>query len=126
MESMTTTVGPTRTADRRRWRAEAERRRWQPSTTAYCCPRELTGARCRHRPPTHEPDCLCDELRQRFGALNHTRRWTNRHGWPVITAEPYWSPDDERIVELRDWCAEHGIELEVAEYSPYYPGHTTC
>lgn len=121
---MSTTESTTRTHERRRWSAEAGRRGWRHSTTAYRCPGETSGRPCGHRPEIGYPGCcVCAGLRER-GALDHARRWSDRTGRPVVTAEVYdW--DDERTVEIQSLCADYGIDVEVGRFSPYHPGRTT-
>ena len=60
---------------------------WKPSG-AHPCPLALAGHRCRlHTAPT----CLCNTRR----LLDHPRRWIDRDGNPVLTAEPYDAHGEE-------------------------------
>lgn len=112
-----------RTHERSRWSAEAHQRGWRHSTTVYRCPAESSGQPCWYRPELDYPGgCICDALHE-LGALDHARRWTDRSGHPIVTSEVYdW--DDERTVELTALCDLYGIDVEVGEVSPYYPGET--
>jgi hypothetical protein len=122
---MSTATAPTvRTHERRRWSREADRRGWRHSTSSYRCPLEVAGAHCWHRPEINYPGgCVCDALSQRR-ALEHVRRWTDRTGYPVVTAEIVGLAD-EHTAEIQTFCSAFGIEVGAAAYSPYWPGRTT-
>ncbi len=60
---------------------------WKPSR-ARPCPLALAGHRCRAWPA--DLTCVCSRR-----LLDHPRRWTDRDGNPVLTAEPYDAHGEE-------------------------------
>ena len=88
---------------------------WKPSR-ARPCPLALAGHRCRlHTALT----CLCNTRR----LLDHPRRWTDRDGNPVLSAEPY-DAHGEDLAELVAELAALGLWVRLSGRSPYYPTRT--
>ena len=88
---------------------------WKPSR-AHPCPLSLAGHRCRlHTALT----CLCNTRR----LLDHPRRWTDRDGNPVLTAEPY-DAHGEEVAELVAELAALGLRVRLSGRSPYNPTRT--
>src|SRR5689334_19314118 len=82
-------------------------------STARRCPRALSGRR--HIDPDRGP-CVCANR-----ILDHPRRWTDRDGRPVLTAEPY-GIDGADLAELLAELAALDLDVHLDGYSPYYPG----
>lgn len=108
MTTTTTSVVETHETRARDWFG------WRPSS-ARRCPLALAGRRCRGR--VGEP-CLCGRR-----VLDHRRRWIDRDGVALLTAEPYGADGDE-LAELVAELAALGLRLDVGARSPYYPGST--
>lgn len=107
------------TSPAERQRGDHERRAlaWFGLTPASTrpCPRTLAG---RRHIELDRGICICDNR-----VLDHPRRWTDREGRPVVTAEPY-GQDGESLADLLRELAELGLTVLVDGRSPYYPGST--
>jgi hypothetical protein len=90
---------------------------WRPST-AVTCPRALAGKHCRQY-DHGDNTCVC--VRLHHPLLDHPRRWLDRDGRPVLTAEPYNFPGED-FAELATECAALGLNVTVHGLSPYFPG----
>lgn len=93
---------------------------WRPST-AVRCPRALAGKRCRQY-GRGDNACIC--VRLYHPLLDHPRRWINKQGESILTAEPY-EFEGEQFAELVAECTALGLDVSVRGVSPYFPGRTT-
>ncbi len=89
-------------------------RGWRPST-GRPCPLTLAGRRCRWAGGV---PCLCNRW-----LLDHPKRWLDRDGRPVLTAEPYSACGDDLAGFIAELDAL-GLTLHLSGRSPHAPGDT--
>ncbi|MEU6725560.1 hypothetical protein ABZ917_17780 [Nonomuraea wenchangensis] len=86
---------------------------------ARCCPRVVSGKRCL---VSSRNTCVCQEF---HALLDHGRMWRDRHGYYVLTGEPYSisTADLSAFTEVMDSL---GLTVDVKEPSDSFwnPGWT--
>ncbi len=87
---------------------------------ARVCPRVVAGNRCFVGYPQREV-CLCQRHHR---LLDHGRAWIDTDGRHVVTGEPYHVADDELAALVAD-AESLGLTVNIAPFSPWFPGRTT-